>query len=148
MEVILINDVDKLGYSDEIVKVKPGFGRNYLIPKGFAIVKNAANEKLLNERLKRREKIEAKQVEALKSMMSQLKDTKIEFGAKVGSNNKIFGSVQPIQLAEKLKAKGIEIDKRKISIKEGEIKEVGSYTILINLTKEEVVEIPLEVIAE
>lgn len=148
MEVILINDVDKLGFAEDVVNVKPGFARNYLIPQGFAMVKNKSNDALLAERIKVREKIEAKQLADINSIIEKLKTTNIQLGAKVGSTNKIFGSISPVQIAEALKAYDLNIDRRKISIKEGEIKELGSYTALISLTKENVIEIPLEIISE
>jgi large subunit ribosomal protein L9 len=148
MEVILINDVEKLGYADDVVNVKPGYARNFLIPNGLAVVSNAANLNLLNERIKRRDKVEAKQLANLQAVIGKLAETKIEIGTKVGGNGKIFGSISAMQISEVLKSKGVEIDRRKISVKEGDIKEVGSYTVLIALTKEQSVELPLEIFAE
>lgn len=148
MEVILINDVEKLGYADDVVNVKPGYARNYLIPNGYAVVSNASNLNLLQERIKRREKLEAKQLANLQSIIGKLAETKLEIGTKVGANGKIFGSVSAIQISEVLKSKGVEIDRRKISVKEGDIKEVGSYTVVIALTKEQSAELPLEIFAE
>lgn len=148
MEVILINDVDKLGFAEDVVNVKPGFARNYLIPQGLAIVKNKSNEAFLAERIKVREKNEAKQLADINSIIEKLKATNLQLGAKVGTTNKIFGSISPVQIAEALKASDINIDRRKISIKEGDIKELGSYTAVVTLTKEHIVEIPLEIISE
>lgn len=148
MEVILINDVDKLGFAEDVVNVKPGFARNYLIPQGLAIVKNKSNEAFLAERIKVREKNEAKQLADINSIIEKLKATNLQLGAKVGTTNKIFGSISPVQIAEALKASDIIIDRRKISIKEGDIKELGSYTAVVTLTKEHIVEIPLEIISE
>jgi large subunit ribosomal protein L9 len=148
MEVILINDVEKLGYADDVVNVKPGYARNFLIPNGLAVVSNASNLNLLNERIKRRDKVEAKQLANLQAVVGKLAETKIEIGTKVGGNGKIFGSISAIQISEVLKGKGVEIDRRKISVKEGDIKEVGSYTVVIALTKEQSVELPLEIFAE
>lgn len=148
MEVILINDVEKLGYADDVVNVKPGYARNFLIPNGLAVVNNASNLNLLNERIKRRDKVEAKQLANLQAVIGKLGETKIEIGTKVGGNGKIFGSISAIQISEVLKSKGVEIDRRKISVKEGDIKEVGSYTVVIALTKEQSVELPLEIFAE
>jgi large subunit ribosomal protein L9 len=148
MEVILINDVEKLGYADDVVNVKPGYARNFLIPNGLAVVSNASNLNLLNERIKRRDKVEAKQLANLQAVIGKLAETKIEIGTKVGGNGKIFGSISAIQISEVLKSKGVEIDRRKISVKEGDIKEVGSYTVVIALTKEQSVELPLEIFAE
>jgi large subunit ribosomal protein L9 len=103
---------------------------------------------LLNERIKRRDKVEAKQLANLQAVIGKLAETKIEIGTKVGGNGKIFGSISAIQISEVLKSKGVEIDRRKISVKEGDIKEVGSYTVVIALTKEQSVELPLEIFAE
>jgi large subunit ribosomal protein L9 len=148
MEVILINDVEKLGYADDVVNVKPGYARNFLIPNGLAVVSNASNLNLLNERIKRRDKVEAKQLANLQAVVGKLAETKIEIGTKVGGNGKIFGSISAMQISEVLKSKGVEVDRRKISVKEGDIKEVGSYTVVIALTKEQSVELPLEIFAE
>jgi large subunit ribosomal protein L9 len=148
MEVILINDVEKLGYADDVVNVKPGYARNFLIPNGLAVVNNASNLNLLNERIKRRDKVEAKQLANLQAVVGKLAETKLEIGTKVGGNGKIFGSISAIQISDVLKGKGVEIDRRKISVKEGDIKEVGSYTVVIALTKEQSVELPLEIFAE
>jgi large subunit ribosomal protein L9 len=147
MEVILINDVEKLGYADDVVNVKPGYARNFLIPNGLAVVNNASNLNLLNERIKR-DKVEAKQLANLQAVVGKLAETKLEIGTKVGGNGKIFGSISAIQISDVLKGKGVEIDRRKISVKEGDIKEVGSYTVVIALTKEQSVELPLEIFAE
>ena len=148
MEVILINDVDKLGFAEDIVKVKPGFARNFLIPRGLGVVKNPTNLALLTEKIKVREKNEAKQLANISAILEQLKSTNLQIGAKVGTTSRIFGSVNPVQISEAFKKNGIEIDRRKITVKEGEIKELGSYTVLVNLTKEHTAEVPLEVIAE
>jgi large subunit ribosomal protein L9 len=148
MEVILINDVDKLGFAEDIVKVKPGFARNFLIPRGLGVVKNPTNLALLAEKIKVREKNEAKQMANINAIVEQLKSTNLQIGAKVGTTSRIFGSVNAVQISEALKKNGMEIDRRKISLKEGEIKELGSYTVVIALTKEHTAEVPLEVIAE
>jgi large subunit ribosomal protein L9 len=92
MEVILINDVEKLGYADDVVNVKPGYARNFLIPNGLAVVSNASNLNLLNERIKRRDKVEAKQLANLQTVIGKLAETKIEIGTKVGGNGKISAS--------------------------------------------------------
>jgi len=148
MEVILINDVDKLGFAEDVVKVKPGYARNFLIPRGFAMVKNPSNMAILAEKIKVREKKEAQQLANVNAIIEQLKSTNLQIGAKVGTTNRIFGSVNAVQISEAFKKNGVEIDRRKISIKEGEIKELGSYTVLVNLTKEHTAEVPLEIISE
>ncbi|MBL7789169.1 MAG: 50S ribosomal protein L9 [Chitinophagales bacterium] len=148
MEVILINDVDKLGFAEDIVKVKPGYARNFLIPRGLGVVKNPTNLAILAEKIKVREKNEAKQMANLNAILEQLKGTNLQIGAKVGTTSRIFGSVNAVQISEAFKKNGLEIDRRKITVKEGEIKELGSYTVVVNLTKEQSTEVPLEVIAE
>jgi large subunit ribosomal protein L9 len=148
MEVILINDVDKLGFAEDIVKVKPGYARNFLIPRGLGVVKNPTNLAILAEKIKVREKNEAKQMANITAIIEQLKNTNLQIGAKVGTTSRIFGSVNAVQIAEAFKRSGVEIDRRKISVKEGDIKELGSYTVVVNLTKEHTAEVPLEVISE
>lgn len=148
MEVILINDVDKLGFAEDIVKVKPGYARNFLIPRGLGVVKNPTNLAILAEKIKVREKNEAKQMANITAIIEQLKNTNLQIGAKVGTTSRIFGSVNAVQIAEAFKKSGVEIDRRKISVKEGDIKELGSYTVVVNLTKEHTAEVPLEVISE
>ena len=148
MEVILTNDVDKLGFAEDVVKVKPGYARNFLIPNGLAMTKNPSNMAILAEKIKVREKKEAAQLANINALLEQLKATNLQIGAKVGTTNKIFGSVNAVVISESFKAAGVEIDRRRISVKEGEIKELGSYTVLVALTKENMVEVPLEVIAE
>jgi large subunit ribosomal protein L9 len=148
MEVILTNDVDKLGFAEDLVKVKPGYARNFLIPRGLAMVKNPTNMALLAEKIKVREKKEAAQLANVAAILEQLKNTNLQIGCKVGTTNRIFGSVNAVLISEAFKKNGIDIDRRKISVKEGEIKELGSYTVLVNLTKDSVSEVPLEIIAE
>jgi large subunit ribosomal protein L9 len=148
MEVILINDVDKLGFAEDVVKVKPGYARNFLIPRGFAMTKNLSNMAILAEKIKVREKKEAAQLANLTAILEQLKNTNLQIGAKVGTTNRIFGAVGPVQISEAFKMAGVEVDRRKITIKEGEIKELGSYTVIVNMTKEHTNEVPLEIIAE
>lgn len=148
MEVILINDVDKLGFAEDVVKVKPGYARNFLIPRGLGVVKNPTNMAILAEKIKVREKNEAKQMANISAILEQLKNTNLQIGAKVGTTSRIFGSVNAVQISEAFKKNGIEIDRRKITVKDGEIKELGSYTVVVQLTKEQSAEVPLEVIAE
>jgi large subunit ribosomal protein L9 len=148
MEVILINDVDKLGFAEDVVKVKPGYARNFLIPRGLGVVKNPTNLALLTEKIKVREKNEAKQMANINAIIEQLNNTNLQIGAKVSTTSKIFGSVNAVLISEAFKKNGLDIDRRKITVKEGEIKELGSYTVLVTLTKEQAVEVPMEVIAE
>ncbi len=148
MEVILKEDVPNLGQKDDIVDVKKGFGRNYLIPKGYAEIATKSAKKVHAENLKQRAHKEAKQKEEALEIAEKIKAKKIKIGAKTSSTGKIFGSVNNIQLAEAIAKKGFDIDRKKISIREEPVKEVGTYTAVIKLHKEVVVELPFEVVAE
>lgn len=149
MQVILLQDVNKLGFADEIVTVKPGYARNYLLPQGMAMNHNATNVKLLAERLKQREKKDAKLLADLQNIIDKVKSSTIKIGAKVGTTDKIFGSVGAVQIAEAIKNQiGIDIDRRKITVKEGDIKTTGSYTAVLNLNKDHQIEMPFEVVGE
>ena len=146
MELILKENVHGLGYKDEIVTVKDGYGRNYLIPMGKAVIASVSAKKMLAEELKQRahklEKIK-KDAEAL---AEQLKEVSLTIATKVSATGTIFGSVSNIQIAEELAKLGHNID-RKIIVVKG-VKEVGSYTATVKLHKEVSVEIPFEVVAE
>ncbi len=147
MEIILKEDIVGLGYKDDIVKVRAGFGRNYLIPQGKAIIANESSKKVLAENLKQRaHKLEKIKNDA-KELAEKVKEIKVVIGAKTSSTGKIFGSVSNIQIADILKGEGIEIDRRLISIKE-QIKVVGSYTALVKLHKEVTAELKFEVVSE
>lgn len=147
MEVILKQDIKSLGEKDDIVNVKPGYGRNYLIPQGFAILATPSAKKVLAENLKqavfKQEKIK-KDAEAI---AAQLTDVKLSIGAKAGETGKIFGAVNTIQIADALKAKGFEVDRRRITF-EAEPKTLGEYIANLNLHKEVKVKVPFEVVAE
>ncbi|MCU0328718.1 MAG: 50S ribosomal protein L9 [Chitinophagales bacterium] len=147
MEVILLKTIDKVGFKDEVINVKPGFARNYLIPKGYAMSSNPSNLKVLAERQKRNDKIEAKLLENINDLKAKLSALNIEIPVKVGQNNKIFGSVQVTQIAHIFHANNIEIDRKKISIKEGDVKELGAYTALVTLNKDTQIEVPFKVTA-
>ena len=146
MEIILKEDVVNLGYKNDIVTVKSGYGRNYLIPTGKAVIASPAAKKMLAEELKQRahklEKIK-KDAEAL---AEQLKDVSLTIATKVSATGTIFGSVSNIQIAEELAKLGHNVDRKIIFVKG--VKEVGSYTATVKLHKEVSVEIPFEVVAE
>lgn len=147
MEIILKEDITGLGYKDDIVSVKDGYGRNYLIPQGKAIVANTSTKKVLAENLKQRaHKLEKIKNEAVE-YAEKLKDVNLIIGAKTSSSGKIFGSVNDIQIAESLVKAGYEIERKSIRLKEG-VKEVGKYKATINLHKEVSVDIDFEVVAE
>ena len=148
MEIILIQDVERLGSKDDIVKVKDGFARNYLIPKKMAIIATETAKKILAENIKQRAHKEAKLKEEAAKVAEQIVNKKIKIGAKTSSSGKIFGSVNTIQLAEAINKKGFEIDRKQISIPEDTIKEVGTHKAKIKLHKEVVVEIEFDVFAE
>ena len=147
MEVILKEDVPNLGYKDDIVNVKDGYARNYLIPQGKAYIATESAKKMLAENKKQRaHKLEQLKAEA-QDMADKMRDVSLTIGAKTSSTGTIFGSVTNIQIADALKEKGFEID-RKIIVIKGPVKEVGNYTAIVKLHKEITVEIPFEVISE
>jgi large subunit ribosomal protein L9 len=148
MEIILRQDIPNLGYKDEIIKVKDGYARNYLIPKGLAVNATTSEKKKHAENVKQRAHKEAKLKEEALEIAEKLKEVELTIGAKTSSKGKIFGSVNTIQVAESLKGKGFEIDRKNITFKEEIIKEVGKYTANIKLHKEVTVEIPFEIISE
>ena len=148
MEIILKQDITNLGYKDELVNVKDGYARNYLIPKGLAINATASAKKVHQEILKQRSHKEEKIKNEAMEVAKKLENVELSIGAKTSSKGKIFGSVNTIQLAEALKEKGFDIERKNISIKEELIKEVGKYTAKIRLHKEVIVDIPFEIIGE
>ena len=146
MEIILKEDVVNLGYKNDIVTVKSGYGRNYLIPTGKAVIASPAAKKMLAEELKKR----AHKVEKIKkdaeAVAESLKDVTLTIATKVSATGTIFGSVSNIQIAEELAKLGHNVDRKIIFVKG--VKEVGSYTATVKLHKEVSVEIPFEVVAE
>jgi large subunit ribosomal protein L9 len=148
MQVILIQDVNNLGGANELVTVKNGYGRNYLIPQKFAVEASPSNLKQLNEKLKQQAKKEAKLMAELNSVIAVLQDGALRIGAKTGTSGKIFGSVTSVQLARAIKEqKGYEIDRRRISIID-EVKELGTYKAKIDFSNGNETEIEFEVISE
>jgi large subunit ribosomal protein L9 len=148
MEIILKQDIQNLGYKDDIVKVKDGYANNYLIPNGLAINATSSAKKVHQEILKQRAHKEEKVKKEAQSIAEKLKSVSLTIGAKTSSKGKIFGSVNTIQLSEALKEKGFDIDRKIITIKEDLIKEVGKYTAKVRLHKEVQIEVPFEIIAE
>jgi large subunit ribosomal protein L9 len=148
MELILKQDIDNLGHAGDIVKVRDGYGINYLIPKGFAVQATASAKKIHAENVKQRAHKEAKLKDEALALAKQLENKQIKVGAKTSTTGKIFGSVNTIQVAEALSKKGFEIDRKKISIKEDSVKEIGTYTAIIKLHREVKVELPFEVVSE
>ena len=146
MEIILKEDVVNLGYKNDIVTVKSGYGRNYLIPTGKAVIASPAAKKMLAEELKQRaHKLEKIKKDA-EAVAESLKDVTLTIATKVSATGTIFGSVSNIQIAEELAKLGHNVDRKIIFVKG--VKEVGSYTATVKLHKEVSVEIPFAVVAE
>lgn len=148
MEIILTQDVERLGNKDDVVAVKDGYARNYLIPQKMAIAATETAKKVLAENIRQRAHKEAKLKDAATAIAEQIVNKKITIGAKTSSSGKIFGSVNTIQLAEAINKKGFEIERKQIILPEDSIKEVGSYTAKVKLHKEVIVDIEFEVVAE
>ena len=148
MNVILKQDMPKLGHKDDIVVVKNGYARNYLIPKGYAINATEQAKKVHAEILRQRAHKEEQLKDAASKMAEELKKVSLTIGAKTSTKGKIFGSVNTIQIAEALKEKGFEVERKNISIKDDLIKEIGSYSATIKLHKEVLVDIPFEIVSE
>ena len=147
MQVILKEDVANLGYKDDIVTVKNGYGRNYLIPNGKAVIASESARKVLAENLKQRAHKLAKIKADAEELAAKLNGLVLTIGAKTSATGTIFGSVNNIQVAEELSKQGFDIDRKTIVIKDA-IKEVGSYSAVIKLHREVSAEIKLEVVAE
>ncbi len=148
MQVILIQDVNNLGAANELVSVKNGYGRNFLIPSKLAVEANSSNLKQLQERKKIQTRKEEKMLAELNNVISVLNESPLKIGAKTGTSGKIFGSVTSVQIARAIREqKGYEIDRRRIHIVE-EVKELGTYKAKIDFGKGQEVEVDFEVIAE
>lgn len=147
MEIILKEDVINLGYKGDILKVKDGYGRNFLIPTKKAILATESAKKMLAEDLKQR----AHKIERLKNdaqeLADKLKDLVLTVGAKTSTTGKIFGAVGPIQIADAFEKAGFTVDRKVIVLKDA-VKEIGSYTATLKLHKEVTIEVAFEVIAE
>jgi large subunit ribosomal protein L9 len=148
MDIILIQDVDNLGGKNELVKVKNGYARNFLIPRGMAVEASPSNKKQLEERLKVAKKKEDAMLAQINSVISKLKEAPVTVGAKTGTSGKIFGSVTSLQISRAIRdQKGYDIDRKKISIND-DIKELGSYKATVDFGNGQSTEIDLEVVAE
>jgi large subunit ribosomal protein L9 len=148
MEVILLQDVQHLGSKDDLVSVRNGYGANYLIPNGMAILATPGNKKMLEEtRRQRAFKEEKIQKEAEKSA-DWFKDKVVKVGAKAGENGKIYGSVTPLQLAEAIRKMGMEIDRKNIIMDDDHVKSLGSYTAKVKIHRNVMADIHFEVIEE
>lgn len=145
MEIILKKDVQNLGFKDDVVTVKPGYGRNYLIPQGFAVLATPSAKKVLAENLKQRAFKEAKIVDDAKKLAEALKALDIKITAKAGGE-KLFGSITNIDIAAALESAGQPVDRKYIT--SGVVKRIGKYSATVRLHREVVVELPYEIIAE
>jgi large subunit ribosomal protein L9 len=147
MEVILKDDVKNLGYKNDTVTVKPGYGRNYLIPQGLAVLADKTNKKIVAENIRQAaHKLEKVQNDA-QELANKIGDIVLEIPAKVGESGKIFGSVTTNQISEALKAKGHDVDRKRISFDQ-DVKTAGEYTATLNLHKEVKPQIRFNVVAE
>jgi large subunit ribosomal protein L9 len=148
MELILKQDVENLGFKDDIVTVKNGYGRNFLIPQGQAVLATPSAKKVLAETLKQRAYKEKKIVDEAKTIAEALAALEIRIPSKVGTGDKLFGSVNNIDLADALNKAGHDIDKKFIMVTGGSVKRLGKYDATIRLHREVSVELPFEVVAE
>ncbi|MBV4358126.1 MULTISPECIES: 50S ribosomal protein L9 [Pinibacter] len=148
MQVILIQDVDNLGGATELVTVKNGYARNFLIPQKKAVEANPSNLKQLEEKLKQKRKKEEKMLAEINSVVAKLKEGALKVGAKTGTSGKIFGSVTALQIARAIRdQKGYEIDRKRINIVD-EVKELGTYKATIDFGNGNTTEVEFEVVAE
>ena len=148
MELILKEDVLNLGFKDDVVKVKNGYGRNYLIPNGLAVLATPSAKKVREENLRQKAHKEKQIIEGANKIAEDLKALEVKIPAKVGAQERLFGSVTNLDLAAALEKEGHEIDKKYINIKGGAIKRTGPYEAQIRLHREVIVDFPFEVVAE
>ncbi|MFC2185795.1 50S ribosomal protein L9 [Peijinzhouia sedimentorum] len=147
MEVILKDDIKGLGYKNDVISVKPGYGRNYLIPQGFAVLANQSNRKMLAENVKQAAHKAEKVKQDAQDIADKLNGVSLTIKAKAGESGKIFGAVTTLQISDALREKGIEIDRKKIAFN-SEVKFLGSYEVEIDLHKEVKSTIPFDVVAD
>jgi large subunit ribosomal protein L9 len=148
MEIILIQDVDNLGGKNEVVRVKNGYARNYLLPRQLAVENSSSNKKQLEERMKQVKKKEDKMLAEINSVIAKLNEAPLKLGAKTGTSGKIFGSITSLQLSRAIREqKGYEIDRKKITLPD-EVKELGSYKATIDFGNGKSTEVEFEVVAE
>lgn len=148
MEVILKKTVDKLGFKDELVTVKPGYGRNFLIPQGYAVLATASAKKAHEETMKQRSHKESKILAEAEGVAEKLNGLKVTISTKAGENGKIFGSVNTLQISEALKKEGFDIDRKALKIMQDPIREVGTYEGEANLHKGVKAAFNIEVVSE
>ena len=147
MEIILKKDVEGVGFKDDIITVKNGFGRNFLIPNGSAILATSSAKKILTENLKQQAVKNKKLVDDAKKIAKKIKALDIKIKSKVGEGKKLFGSVNNINVQNELKEKGVEIDKKSIMITGNLIKQLGKYSAVVRLHRDVTFDLPFEVVA-
>ncbi len=147
MEVILKQDIKNLGEKDDVVNVKPGYGRNFLIPQGFATLATVSARKVLAENLKQAQFKQEKIRKDADAIAARLEGVTLSIGAKAGETGKIFGAINTIQIADALKKEGFDVDRRRITF-DSEPKFTGDYIANLNLHKEVKVKVPFTVVAE
>ena len=147
MEIILKQDVAGLGYKNDTVKVKPGYGRNFLIPTGVAIIANESNKRMVAENIRQAAHKAAKLKQDAEALAAKIGELTVEIGTKAGESGKIFGAVTAVQVSDILKTKGFEVDRKKIHFKE-QPKQLGTYTVTLDLHKEVKHTINVNVVAE
>lgn len=147
MEVILTQDVQGLGYKNDVVKVKPGYGRNYLIPTGVALIANESNKRMTAENTRQAAHKAAKVKQDAEAIAQKMGELTVEIKTKAGETGKIFGAVTAIQIADALKAKGFDIDRKKVILKDTP-KQLGTYKVTLDLHKEVKHEITVNVVGE
>jgi large subunit ribosomal protein L9 len=148
MDIILKQDVENLGFIDDIVTVKNGYGRNYLIPHGYAVLATTSAKKVLAETLKQRAYKEEKLIKDATKVADAIKELEIKITAKTGDGTKLFGSVNNGDVAEALAIAGHEVDKKYIKVEGGNIKRLGKYNVTIRLHRSVIIELPVDIIAE
>ena len=147
MEIILKQDVQGLGYKNDVVKVKPGYGRNYLIPNGFGLIANSSNKRMIAENVRQVAHKAAKIKDEAVALAAKIGELTIELKTKAGESGKIFGAITSLQVSDALKAKGFDVDRKKIFFKE-QPKQLGDYVVNLDLHKEVKHEIKIRVEAE
>ena len=148
MDIILLERIGNLGSIGDVVTVKDGYARNFLIPQGLAVAATASNLKVNDEVIRQQAHKAAKAKEAAEAIASKLEGLNLKLGAKAGESGKIFGSVNSIQLADAIQGAGYDIERKQISLADDTIKELGAYEATIKLHKEVVVTVKFEVVAE
>jgi large subunit ribosomal protein L9 len=148
MEIILLQDLTNLGHKDDVIKVRNGYGRNYLIPQGYAILATESTKKMHTENMRQRSHKELKLRTNAQEIAAKLATVELKIGAKTSTTGKIFGSVNTIQIAEALVEKGFEVDRKNITLTEDTIKEIGTFKATVKVYKDIKAEISFEVYSE